>query len=99
MPNKGKKITRGKQIKPDSSWGKETMVFKVEKKKYRRNSEKVRCTGAKCMENPNKMERNQVYKGQECSTCYNEFFKDLRYSPQSETPNFDPQFLTRLDLA
>ena len=97
MPNKGKKITRGKQVKPHSSWGKETMRFKVDKKDHRLNKERVRCEGQLCMKMI-KMERNMVYKGEECEKCYNSTFEEFRVRPSSQTPYFDNEFLTRFTL-
>jgi hypothetical protein len=85
------------RLTPDSSWGKETMKFKVDKKDHRLNKEKFRCSGELCKDK-DKGERNIVHKGEECPKCYNEEFKKLRYSPSEETPHFDAQFLTRLDL-
>ena len=96
MPNKVKKITRGKQIKPDSSWGKETMRFKVEKKKYKRTTrDRIPCEGELCKKK-SKENKAYVFKGEECADCHNHHFNSLRYSPQS--PYFDNEFLTRLEL-
>ena len=92
-----KKHAVGQKLKPHKSWGKETMRFKVDKKDHRLNKEKVRCSGELCKKKE-KGERNIVHKGEECAKCYNEDFKGLRYSPSEETPHFDTQFLTRLDL-
>ncbi len=96
--NKGDKINhQGKQLKPHTSWGKETMKFKVDKKNRLHNTERVRCTGVLCKKKA-RTDRTYVFKGRECQSCYSAFFDDLRYSPRAETPHFDAQFLTRLDL-
>ncbi len=89
--------TIGQKLKPHTSWGKGSYRFKMDKKGHRLNKEKVRCSGELC-KNKDRSERNIVHKGEECGKCYNEDFKGLRYSPTEETPHFDAQFLTRLDL-
>lgn len=89
--------TIGQKLKPHKSWGKGSYRFKMDKKDHRLNREKVRCSGELCMEKKD-AERKKVPKGEECPKCYNEGFKKLRYSPSGETPHFDAQFLTRLDL-
>jgi hypothetical protein len=97
MPNKGKKLKNvGVKLLPDSSWSKETMIFKVEKKKYRRTiKDRVPCEGVLCRDK--KENKSYVFKGEECDACYSHAFKDLRFS-QSQTPYYDPQFLTRLNV-
>jgi hypothetical protein len=89
--------TIGQKLKPHTSWGKGSYRFKMDKKDHRLNKEKVRCPGELC-KNKDKGDRNKVYKGEECDACYHDYFKELRYSKRSETPRYDAQFLTRLDL-
>lgn len=98
MPNKGKKISNtGIRLLPDSSWGKETMKFKVDRKKPKRSpKDRIPCDGVLCKDKP-KEDKAYVYKGEECDACYSHEFKHLRYSPHV-TPYYDPQFLTRLNF-
>ena len=93
---KHQQLHGGIRLKPDSSWGKETLKFKVDKKNNRFDKERVRCTGVKCKKKPSN-ERNKVLKGQECEPCYKAYFEELRYQP-SDTPYFDNEFLTRYTL-
>jgi len=92
-----REYTIGQKLKPHTSWEKGSYRFKMDKKDHRINKGKVRCSGELC-KSKEKGERNIVNKGEECARCYNEEFKKLRYSPSGETPYFDAQFLTRLDL-
>ena len=96
MSNKGIKHT-GIKLKPDSSWKDKVGLFKPKAKK-RYHSDLVDCKGVICKAKDSVF-TNKAPKGEECPRCFNEAFKNLRYKPQSETPNFDAQFLTRLDLA
>ena len=99
--NKGNKIKHtGITLLPDKSWGKEVMKFKVDKKNYRHDKERVRCSGAKCIEREKskKGERNFAPKGEECEKCYSSSFEEFRVRPSSQTPYFDNEFLTRFTL-
>ena len=94
---KHQQLHGGVRLKPDSSWGKETMIFKVDKKNSYFEKERIRCSGEKCNEKE-KSERNFVSKGQECQTCYNAYFEEFRVRPSHQTPYFDNEFLTRFTL-
>ena len=92
-----KQLHGGVRLKPNSSWGKETMKFKVDKKNSYFEKERIRCSGEKCKEKE-KSERNFAPKGQECQTCYNAYFEEFRVRPSQQTPYFDTNFLTRFTL-
>ena len=94
---KNKQLHGGVRLKHNSSWGKETMRFKVDKKNSYFEKERIRCSGEKCNEKE-KSERNFVSKGQECQTCYNAYFEEFRVRPSHQTPYFDNEFLTRFTL-
>jgi hypothetical protein len=87
----------GVRLKPDSSWGKETLKFKVDKKNNHFEKERTRCSGEKCKAKE-KIERNFAPKGEECQTCYNAYFEEFRVRPSQQTPYFDNTFLTRFSL-
>lgn len=92
-----KQLYKGLRLKPDSSWGKETLRFKVDKKNSHFEKERVRCSGVKCKEKE-KTERNYTKKGQECQSCYTAYFEELRIHPSTQTLHFENAFLTRYTL-
>lgn len=92
---KAKRAKRENSIK--SIWGKETLKFKVDKKNNFSEKAITYCQGNLCNEKAEKKEeRNRAPKGHECSACWKEDFKSLRF--KEETPSFDSEFLTRYDL-
>jgi hypothetical protein len=86
-----------KKSNPRSSWGSETMKFKVDKKNNRFNKELIRCSGELCKNKP-RAERKIVNKDEECASCYDLEFKKMRFNSKNENLTFDSEFLTRFNI-